>query len=193
MSTSALTATSTDEQLASVMRRPRDSAAALTAAQGACRDLYRRHAGPLLAFLAARAPRADLEDVHHAIWLRVWEQMPGHFDGAHFRAWLYSVARNYLIDQSRRRRPETTDQEGEWADPRPGGPEEKVMEEERRQALERCLQRLAAELADLVRGRLKGEDYPELCRRLGLTPTRAHKLFHAAKTQLQECVNRATP
>jgi RNA polymerase sigma-70 factor (ECF subfamily) len=178
----------TDEQLAQ-RARSREPAEALRAAQDACRELYRRQAPGLLAFLAARVPRADLEDVHHEVWMRVWKHLPAHFDGSHFRGWLYRIARNYLVDRARRRRPEG-ELEEDRPDPRSSTPEESLLEEERRRLLADCMKRLNATLAELVRGRLGGEDYGQLCARLGLAPERAHKLFHTAKTQLQDCVGR---
>ena len=54
--------------------------------------------------------------------------------------------------------------------------------------LTRCLSRLQVELADLVRSRLSGESYDDICARLSLPPARAHKLFHTAKAQLTTCV-----
>ena len=65
--------------------------------------MSRRHAPRLLAFLAGRVPRADLEDAHHEVWLRVWHHLPGHFDGSHFRGWLFRIARNHGTDPARRR------------------------------------------------------------------------------------------
>ena len=65
-----------------------------------------------------------------------------------------------------------------------------ALEEERRKRLAECLKRLDSESAAIVRARLAGEGYEELCARLGLTPARGHKLFHTAKTRLQDCVTR---
>jgi RNA polymerase sigma-70 factor (ECF subfamily) len=163
----------------------------LQKARAACQQLYGRHARRLLAFLAARVNRNDLEDVHHGVWVRVWEHLPDSFDGTDFRAWLYQIARNLVIDHFRRRHAESLASTEELPDPRPGGqPLTALLEEERRLLLERCLKRLDARLAELVRGRLGGENYGKLCPRLGLKPAQGHKLFHSAKAALQECVNK---
>jgi hypothetical protein len=55
------------------------------------------------------------------------------------------------------------------------------------ETLKRCLDRLGAEASALARGRLGGEDYSELCERLGLMPERAHRLWHTVKLQLRIC------
>jgi RNA polymerase sigma factor (sigma-70 family) len=192
MTSAAPTSPWTDEQLAARIARPRESAAHLRDAQDACRELYQRHARPLLAFLAGRVARADLEDAHHAVWLRVWEKLPTQFDGRHFRGWLFQIARNHLIDQARRQRPDLTAETDDWAAANTDRPDERLLEEERRLVLERCLKKMDEVLAALIRGRLGGEGYPELCRRLSLPAERAHRLFHQAKDQLQTCVDRST-
>ena len=177
-----------DESLAEAVAGRDESGGALQAARDACEMLYRRHARLLLAFLAARVKRSDLEDTHQAIWELVWQRLPGGFHGGNFRAWLYRVARNLVIDLARKKRPELYgEQQPDVEGPAGGGPEEA----ERSAVLRGCLERLPAEWAALVRARLGGESYDEICPRLGLKPERAHKLFHQAKEQLQACVQRA--
>ena len=181
-----------DEQLAATLAQREQSGQALRAAQDAFRDLYQRHARKLLAFLAARVHRNDLEDVHQEVWERIWKHLPEGFHGGNFRAWLYQIARNYIVDQGRKKRPEQIPEVDELPESRGGQPEEVLLEQERRAILSRCLERLDTRAAELVRARLAGESYEDACPRLGLKPEHAHKLFHQAKTQLQQCVKRAT-
>lgn len=183
--------TAPDEELAVTIARRTASAEGGRLARRAGEELYRRHARKLLAFLTTRVHRSDLDDFHQGIWERVWERLPEGFHGGNFRAWLYQIARNYLIDQGRKRRPQPLESEEEWSDDRQAAPDAPLLERERQQALSRCLERLGAEAAGLVRARLAGESYPEICLRLGLKMERAHKLFHQAKEQLQLCVERA--
>lgn len=184
---------STDEQLAATIARRLNSEAAMQAARAACERLYDRHARPLAAFLAARAPRGELEDIHQRIWERVWHRIPGGFHGGNFRAWLYQIARHEIIDQVRRRRPEAIDHESGLADPRSLAPDDGLIERERMALLSRCLEHLEPDAAGLVRARLAGEGYPEICARLGMSPQRAHRLFHQVKAQLQNCIERSLP
>jgi RNA polymerase sigma-70 factor (ECF subfamily) len=188
MTANASSPPASDESLAETIARRGQSEEALRAARDACERLYLRHARLLLAFLSARVKRSDLEDAHQAVWELVWQRLPGGFHGGNFRAWLYRVARNLVIDLGRKKRPELLG-EGEPAVPAPAeaGPDEA----ERSEVLRGCLDRLPAELAALVRARLAGDSYEEICPRLGLKPERAHKLFHQAKEQLQACVQRA--
>lgn len=182
-----------DEQLAQTIARRDQSAGAWQQARQACGELYVRHARKLLAFLAARVQRSDLEDVHQAIWERVWRHLPEGFRGGNFRAWLYQIARNYLIDQGRKKRVDLLGENQALVDERAAEPEEQLLEQERLFILSRCLERLTEEAAVLVRARLAGDSYLEVCQRLGMKPERAHKVFHQAKEQLQSCVERAMP
>src|SRR5262245_24161416 len=101
---------STDEQLTGLIVCRDSSDETWQVARNACEELYVRHARRLLAFLSARVHGSDLEDIHQGIWERVWERLPDGFHGGNFRAWLFQIARNYLIDHSRKRRPQPLDE-----------------------------------------------------------------------------------
>jgi len=179
----------TDRQLVSVIAVRNESAQHWSEAERAYERLYSDHARMLLAFLSSRVKRSELEDIHQEIWSRVWQHLPTHFDGNNFRAWLFRIARNYIIQWSRRRRPDLAEDLRMVTDDE-AAPEQNLAEQERMEILTRCLSRLQKELAELVRSRLSGESYDDICARLDLPPARAHKLFHTAKTQLTDCVER---
>jgi RNA polymerase sigma-70 factor (ECF subfamily) len=185
--------TATDEDLATRIGLRVESAQALRAARDACTLLYQRHARKLLAFLATRVGRDDLEDVHQEVWERVWQHLPRSFRGGNFRAWLYQITRNYLIDRSRRRQLERLEDSSALPETRRRPPDELLIDQERLAILKQCLQRLGEVAAGLVQARLAGESYADICARLDLKPERAHRLFHQAKEQLQKCVERACP
>jgi RNA polymerase sigma factor (sigma-70 family) len=181
---------STDEQLADLVVHQQDSDQARQAAREAFEQLYLRHAGRLLAFLAARLKRSDLDEVHQEVWLRVWERLPRNFHGGDFSAWLYQITRHYLIDRSRKKTPLPLGKDADFADDQ-ASPDEVLVEQERQAALAHCLGQLEHRAAELVRRRLAGESYEEICPRLGLKPQQAHKLFHQAKALLKACLERA--
>jgi RNA polymerase sigma factor (sigma-70 family) len=145
----------------------------------------------LLAFIAARSRPADREDLHQEVWRRAWHHLPEQFHGGNFGAWLYQIARHALIDHGKKRKAEVL------ADPElvPNGrsrhDDDGVLERERMEALRQCLEKLNATAAALVRARLAGEDYSDICRQLGLTSGQAYKLFHSSNDQLKTCVERA--
>jgi len=183
----------TDEELAATIRRRDESAALWQAAQDACTQLYQRHARHLLAFLASRARRADLEDLHQVIWERVWCYLPKGFEGGNFQAWLFTIARSRLIDEARKKRPDRLADDHDPADSHAAAAGTELLEQERLVALEHCLEQLPPDAARLVRARLGGRDYTCICQELGLRPAQAHKLFHTAKCQLHDCMNRTQP
>jgi RNA polymerase sigma-70 factor (ECF subfamily) len=181
-----------DEQLAEAISRRDAYDGAWKLAQDAFAEIYLRYARPLAAFLAARAGRGQVDDALQEVWRRVWQHLPRSFHGGNFRAWLYQIARNYLTDLGRKAQPTALPQECNMAAPRSLEAAEALIDQEHRAIFQRCLEQLATTAADLVKARLGGKGYPEICRRLNLTPNQAHKLFHQAKAQLQACVEGGT-
>jgi RNA polymerase sigma-70 factor (ECF subfamily) len=184
-----MTAT-TDEELAAACARRADSALARRQAEDAFRTLYDRHARRLLAFLGGRVERVVVEDVHQDVWAKVWQAAPAGFRGGNFRAWLFQIARNAVIDHQRKRKPEPLGDERAVIDhrqfPGPGD-----IEADRRAALAKCLERLEradAKAAELVRSRVAGESYDAICARTGTPPDQAYRAFNQAKARLQACV-----
>lgn len=180
----------TDEKLADVVKQRDQSAEAMRQATDGFSKLYERHSRLLLAFLSSRVNRSDLEDVHQTVWQKIWQYLPGQFKGGNFRAWMHQIARNHLIDLSRKRRPDEMGEGPEIIDSSEGV-EAPLEHEERQEILANCLRSLQQQMADIVRGRLAGENYEQICERLDVNAARAHKLFFQAKEQLSNCVQKA--
>lgn len=185
------TTVASDDELAALVARRGASEADLQAARAAFEQLYRRHARLLSAFLSSRIRRDGLDDLNQDVWRRAWDFLPAHYHGGSFRAWLHQIARNALIDQGRRKQAEPLDGREKRLESPDEAPDRRMIERERRDVLKRCLDRLSPEAAALVKGRLGGENYAELCVRLGMKPERAHKLWHMVKAQLRRCVEQA--
>jgi RNA polymerase sigma factor (sigma-70 family) len=163
----------------------------LRTARDAFEQLYRRHAPLLLAFIAARSRPADREDLHQEVWRRAWHHLPEQFHGGNFGAWLYQIPRHALIDHGKKRKAKVLADPELVPDGRSRHDDDCVLERERMEALRQCLDKLNATAAALVRARLAGEDYSDICRQLGLTSGQAYKLFHSSNDQLKTCVERA--
>src|ERR1700677_3507560 len=88
-----------DENLAASVARRDQSGAARLLAEGAFLELFDRYQLRLLHFLAARTPRADVEDTVQETWRRVWQYLPTSFRGGRFSAWLFTIADNRARDQ----------------------------------------------------------------------------------------------
>ena len=72
------------------------------AALGRLVEAYRR---PLRGFIARHARGAeDAEECYQETWLRALRGL-GRFRREHFGAWLFKIARNWLIDEGRKKRP----------------------------------------------------------------------------------------
>jgi RNA polymerase sigma-70 factor (ECF subfamily) len=87
-------------------------------------DATARGAWELLAdrlgsYISRRLPVDDAEDVRQDVLLRIFKGAPHLQDEARFGPWVYSVARNAVIDRLRARRPPTTDLDGIDAVDRP--------------------------------------------------------------------------
>ena len=66
-------------------------------------EAYRR---PLRGYISRHARGAeDAEECYQETWLRALRGL-GRFRREHFGAWLFRIARNWLIDEGRKRRPE---------------------------------------------------------------------------------------
>jgi RNA polymerase sigma-70 factor (ECF subfamily) len=183
----------TDEELAGDVARRDQSGGSMASARSAFDQLYRRHALTLKAFMLARVARSDVDDLHQLVWLRVWKSLPEAKPGP-FRAWLFEIARNSMIDHARKKRPGSLaeGEAGVLVDGKASQPESRLIEHERKTALERCLTKLKPETAVVVvRGRLSGEDYQSIAKAQGITPDRAYSLYHKAVKILQTCVERA--
>lgn len=150
--------------------------------------LYAEHARPLLAWLATRVQRSDLDDVHQEIWTKVWAKKRESFKGGNFRAWLFTVARNHLVDRHEKKpaTPLMEDPEATHVDARQETPCAIVIDRERRDVLARCLQRLSEIRRRVVELRLVGGDYEAIAAELGISVAQAHSHFFAAKKQLRE-------
>lgn len=189
----AITDDTTDEDLTAACARRGDSPRSRQHAEVAFRTLYDRHARRLIAFLGGRVDRVLVEDIHQDVWARVWQATPSGFNGGNFRAWLFQIARNVVIDHQRKRKPEPLGDDANLVDHRQASALDEI-EAERRAVLAKCLERLDranAKVAELVRCRVAGESYDAICARTGTPPDKAYRVFHQAKAQLQACVEKS--
>jgi RNA polymerase sigma-70 factor (ECF subfamily) len=188
MSTHTLTAVSSDEHLAQLIAARNGTRRCLERAHTACTQLYVRHSPGLLAFLARHVPAAERDDLHQAVWSRVWQKLPDLFAGGDFRAWLFAIARNCVVDHSRKKAHLTSLDLQDVPDFRTPPAEQRLDEDERMAQLQRCLECLDPQSRQIVAARMMGTSYAEICASVGLSPLKAHKQFHRAKRQLMRCL-----
>ena len=72
--------------------------------QAAFTELYERHGGSVYGFLARRLPnRALADDLYQEVFLRVHRARQTYDSSRPFRAWLFGIVHNLLIDSLRER------------------------------------------------------------------------------------------
>jgi RNA polymerase sigma-70 factor (ECF subfamily) len=91
-------------------KKPEDSALILKAKKGdadAFGDLYERHAESVFRFIYSQTTnRFDAEDITGDVFLRAWQSLARYEErGFPFSAFLFRIARNVMIDRSRKRKP----------------------------------------------------------------------------------------
>lgn len=182
----------TDEDLARLVAQQNENSAAAGTARDAFAELYQRHSPWLLSVLSARVHRNDLEDAHQVVWQRVWSRAETGFRGGRFQVWLYHIARNHVIDCSRRLSARPM---GEFAEtvvsPGSEAVEDRLEQAESMEILRDCIGRLGGRAAQVVRLRLEGRSFSQICEQLQITRKRAYRLMHEARAALTASVARA--
>ncbi len=176
-----------DEQLCYAIARRHEDGSVDGLAKESFEELYGRYARWLLAYLSSRVRRQELEDVAQVVWQRVWERAETGFRGGKFQVWLYFIARNHLIDLSRRHRTERLgDSEATVADPRDNRPESGLEEGEQHERLQLGLRKLSPETREVVTRRLDGQSYETICQHLAMPKGKAYKLLQQAREFLEQ-------
>jgi len=149
--------------------------------------LWQELAGPLRGFLRARVKSAaDADDLLQDVFVRIQKRLPTLHDTSKIQGWVYSIARNAVIDHYRRHREhvpidfdlESEDPAGESAvDLRP--------------ALKRFIAELPVSYREpLVRHEFQGESLENVARALGLTLTATKSRVRRARLMLREMLDR---
>ncbi|MDP6607371.1 MAG: sigma-70 family RNA polymerase sigma factor [Dehalococcoidia bacterium] len=135
-----------------------DSEQALTALVDRAREgdadafgaLYDRYQPEILRYLTHQLRNADLaEDLAQQVFLKAWQAIPRYqHRGVPFKAWLYRMARNQVIDNFRKQRP-TTDLEGVDPAVEPEA-EERVLAAERISRLRAAMDRLSPDHCEVL-------------------------------------------
>lgn len=175
-----------DEELArtisAAVNLPRPSGSVRAAFEA----LHERYASLILAFLAARVRDAALaQDLSQEVWCRVWKTLPTSFQGGNFRAWLYEIARNRLIDETRKRKTQSLPDN---YDPAATPSDADSIDVERRDAFRDCFAHLDIDRQKVVQLRLSGRSHDEIGAELGINSNTVMTRFHRAKKDLADCL-----
>jgi RNA polymerase sigma-70 factor (ECF subfamily) len=159
------------------------------AARGDLVALHAQYGRRLIAFVAGQGS-TEPEDVAQEVWSRVWKQISSGcpFEG-HFRGWLFSIARNLVIDRARAKRTERLAERVELPTST-HDPVEALIQSEELQQLRRCMEKLPRQQAEALRRKLGGDRPTEIAASLQVAVDRVYRLVHHAKNLLQECLKR---
>ncbi len=145
--------------------------------------LYRQHyAAALLYAQGLCRSRPMAEDMVQEAFCRAWLALPD--EVVSFRAWLFRVLRNLIIDALRRQKPLTDKEPPEQSDHTT--PESVLLQKEDAAALYRAMEKLAPGDRELLTlwcfARLTG---PELAAALNVTPAVIRQRLHRARARLR--------
>ncbi|MCH9655017.1 MAG: sigma-70 family RNA polymerase sigma factor [Planctomycetes bacterium] len=188
MSNSLNLISSTDEQLTNLIKVRDPSSVQKQEAEMAFNSLYDRHAPFLLAFLKVRvSPHINASDIAQETWMRAWQKIPTHFDGSHFRGWLFQIARNLLLDEFRKKKTTSLNEDIDLPETQDSAQE--FIQQEEKTKLRDCMSQLDEVRQKIVKLRLSGESHREISERLNVEYNTVQTRFHRAKQFLEDCVN----
>ena len=136
--------------------------------------LYARHRGPLYRyFLRQAGDAATANDLYQGSWEKIIRARLKYTASAPFKAWMYRIARNHLVDHFRRSRP-TAVLEPESIASDTAGPERIMMGDQAAAGLALAVQRLPPEQKDALLLKLEsGLDLQSIAEVTGVNPETA--------------------
>jgi len=123
---------------------------------GAFEALYERHRGPLYRYVMRQVnDPATANDLYQGSWEKVIRARRSWRPEAPFRAWLYRIAHNHVVDHFRRQRP-VTELQPECTESPVEGPEQALGREHREARLKKALAQLSPKQREAVLLKLEG-------------------------------------
>jgi RNA polymerase sigma-70 factor, ECF subfamily len=112
--------------------------------------IYDRFQPEIVRYLTYRMRTAEgAEDLAQQVFLKAWQAIPRYEDrGVPFKAWLYRMAHNQMVDYFRTRRP-TTDLEGVDL-PEESEAEQRVLAQETHERLRDAMERLSEDHREVL-------------------------------------------
>jgi RNA polymerase sigma-70 factor (ECF subfamily) len=112
--------------------------------------LYNRHRGPLYRYILRQVQdAATANDLYQGSWEKIIKARAGYKASAPFRAWMYRIAHNHVMDHFRRSRPVSELPPDEMEADLPG-PGQQLLDEQRMSGLHEAVSDLPAEQKDVL-------------------------------------------
>ncbi len=138
----------------------------------------------------------DANDVAQQVFVRVWKSAPRYEPTAKFTTWLYTIMRNLVFNELRRRvrkkevsldEPIFDDQPREIAHPLADGADVIAQREELEKALDEAIAKLPEkQRIAVVMRRFQETPYEDLCTVLGMSLPAVKSLLFRARTELRK-------
>jgi RNA polymerase sigma-70 factor (ECF subfamily) len=151
-------------------------------------DLYERYLDAIYRYVYCNVgDHAEAEDLTEAVFLKAWEALT-HFgrSGTMFRAWLYRIARNVIIDRHRTRKPAASlEQFIDLSDGSPT-PEAEVETRQEVRKLSAVLARLKPTMRQVVECRfIAGLSHAETAQAIGVSEGNVRAIQHRALRKMR--------
>lgn len=152
----------------------------------AFRVLYDRHRGPLYRYILRQAgDPATANDLYQGSWEKIIRARNSYRATAPFRAWLFRIAHNHVMDYFRRSRPVSELQTESVATDNPG-PEQSLQNENRECDLREAIEQLPPEQKDTLLLKLEaGLDLHAIAELTGVSSETAKSRLRYAVAKLK--------
>ena len=153
-------------------------------------SLYERYMEQIYRYVYYRvSDRDEAEDLTETIFVKAWEALPRFRpQGATFRAWLYRIAHNAVIDRHRTHKTVVPlEQAQDWLDVEASSPEEAAEAAQESATLGAALSRLKPRLREVILHRfVNGLSHAETAQAMGLRKGHVRVLQHRALNQMRD-------
>jgi RNA polymerase sigma-70 factor (ECF subfamily) len=148
--------------------------------------LYERHRSALYRYVLKKTGHpATANDLYQGAWEKVIRARDKYNPAVPFRAWLYRITYNHVMDFFRRARPESVLQADEIASETPG-PETHALHDARLAALKNAIEQLPGEQKDVLLLKLEGGlNVDEIATVTGVNRETAKSRLRYATTKLK--------
>ena len=142
-------------------------------------SLYRRYVDAVYGYCRRRLDEPDAEDATSHIFTQALSKLDT-CRGPSFRAWLFTIAHNVVIDRQRKKKSTVALDETFDLSSNDRSPEEHALEADRKQRLELAIRQLPSDQRAAVELRLAGLTGIECAQALGKSPDATRMLQHRA-------------
>ena len=153
-------------------------------------QLYHRHRGALYRFILRQVnDPATANDLYQGCWEKIIKARRSYRKGVPFKAWMFRIGRNHVIDHFRRMKPEADEDQQERAGTDPG-PEENLRAQQASQTLAEAIAQLPEEQRETLLLKLESElDLATIASITGVKPETAKSRLRYATQHLRQLLN----